>query len=103
MLMDSGWTVVIGSLLAVLLLSQIGLWAVAYQVVQQQGRMLLRFDELGHAPAYGLELPVVEAAGHAQPSGPAVGDVVAPFRLPDLSGQEVALEDVVRRGKRPLL
>jgi peroxiredoxin len=91
---DSTSSILVAALLALLLASQLALWAVLYQVVKQQGRLLLRLDDL-KAPA--TELPVVPA----QPPGPAVGAPVAPFELPDLSGRQLALEAF--RGQRVLL
>ncbi len=104
MQMDSAWSLVFGSLLLVLLLSQVLLWAVLVQVVKQQGRVLLRLDDLGHGHGAN-ELPVLNgnAAAHAQPQGPAVGDPVAPFALPDLAGHEVTLQEFLDRDQRVLL
>jgi peroxiredoxin len=103
-----GWSVLYVSLLGALLLSQIGVWAVLYQVVKQQGRLLLRLDELergqDHAgfAGHGAQLPVLSQAATAAASiGPKIGDSVAAFRLPDLTGHEVGLEDF--HGKRVLL
>ena len=98
MLVENVWSGLYVPLLAVLLLSQLGIWAVLYQVVKQQGRILLRLDELGAAAARPNELPVVHAP---QPAGPKVGAAVEPFRLPSLAGGEVALEDF--QGKQVLL
>jgi peroxiredoxin len=82
---------------AILLLLQIlillSLWGILYQVIQQQGRILLRLDALDQRLA-----PVNAGAG---PEGLAVGTPVPPFRLPDLDGKTVALEDY--RGRRVLL
>jgi peroxiredoxin len=97
MLIDSAWSGLNVSLLGLVVLSQVGLWAVLFQVVKQQGRILLRLDELGGRDS--MELPVLNGA--AAPSGPKVGDRVTAFRLPSLAGQEVSLEDF--RGKRVLL
>jgi peroxiredoxin len=85
-----------GSLLGLVLLSQLGLWAVLFQVVKQQGRMLLRLDDLGHR--HQTQLPVLNPAAAA---GPKIGDPVTSFRLPSLAGQEVSLDDL--RGKDVLL
>ena len=82
---------VITVLLGLILIS---LWVVLYQLVKQQGRMLLRLD--------GLERRVGHASqDQAQPSGLPVGTSIPSFRLPNLKGQEIGLEDF--RGKRVLL
>lgn len=112
--MDGAWSAVLIVLLGFLVVSQVAVWVVLYQLIQQRGRLLLRLDELehglphaGHGSANGHvrlsgELPVVaQASRSAQPVGLAVGTAFAPFRLPDLAGQEVSLEDF--RGKRVLL
>jgi peroxiredoxin len=70
--------------------------SVAYQLVRQQGRILLRLDELEARSAGGEPSPA-----DGRPRGLPVATSVPPFRLPDLSGSEVALEDF--RGKRVLL
>src|SRR5437660_8942329 len=73
----------------------VSLWLVLYQLMKQQGRMLLRLDHLDGRGAH---------AGHgaqAQPTGLPVGTQIASFRLPDLAGKQVALEDF--RGKQVLL
>jgi peroxiredoxin len=74
----------------------VALCSVAYQVVRQQGRMLLRLDEL-EARLTGAE----PSPANGRPLGLPVATSVPPFRLPDLSGSEVQLEDF--RGKRVLL
>lgn len=70
--------------------------SVAYQLVRQQGRILLRLDELEAHLATAESSPV-----DGRPRGLPVATSVPPFRLPDLSGSEVGLEDF--RGKRVLL
>jgi peroxiredoxin len=86
-----GWVLLGLTGLAVLALS-----SVAYQLVRQQGRILLRLDEL-EARSAGAEPSTVDG----RPRGLLVATSVPPFRLPDLSGSEVGLEDF--RGKRVLL
>jgi peroxiredoxin len=80
---------------AILIILQVlillSLWGILYQIVKQQGRILLRLDALDQR----FE-PV--AAG---PRGLNTGTPIAPFRLADLDGQMVALEDF--RGRRVLL
>src|SRR5205814_7778401 len=75
----------------------ISVWIGFYQLVKQQGRMLLRLDELernARAAGAGAE----EAA---EPDGLPLGTDFPAFRFPDLAGRTVALEDF--RGKRVLL
>ena len=86
-----GWT-----LLGVLGLALIAVWSIAYQLVRQQGRILIRLDELE-----GLVAGAQQRPAGARTHGLAVGTLVPPFRLPDLGGAEVALEDF--RGKPVLL
>jgi len=70
----------------------LSLWGILYQVVKQQGRILLRLDgldqRLGHAGR----------GDEPEPQGLGVGTPIAPFRLPDLDGQMVSLEDFRDRG-----
>ncbi len=80
------------ALLVLILISSIGLWFVLYQVIKQQGRMLLRFDEIGQH---------ITGAAVPEPQGLSVGAQFDPFALPDLTGQTVTLEQF--RGKRVLL
>jgi peroxiredoxin len=87
-------TVVI--LLSLILVS---LWLVLYQLVKQQGRILLRLEAVeGRAPADGH----VAARGvRIGPSGLGVGKEFEPFSLHDLEGQTISLADF--RGKRVLV
>jgi len=71
----------------------ISLWGILYQVVKQQGRILLRID--------GLDRRFGPAEPEPEPQGLAPGTPIPSFRLPDLDGQTVALEDY--RGRRVLL
>lgn len=75
------------------------LWLVLYQLVKQQGRMLLRLDDLegrphagAHAGARGVQIG---------PSGLKVGEPFDSFSLPDMAGATVALGDL--RGRRALV
>ena len=80
-----------------LLLILISVWIGFYQLVKQQGRMLLRLDELErNARAAGAA-----AEEAAEPDGLPLGTDFPAFRFPDLAGKEVALEDL--RGQRVLL
>jgi peroxiredoxin len=86
-----GWV-----LLGLMGLTVVALSSVAYQLVRQQGRILLRLDEL-EARSAGAEPSPVDG----RPRGLPVATSVPPFRLPDLSGAEVGLEDF--SGRRVLL
>ena len=80
-----------------LLVILISVWIGFYQLVKQQGRMLIRLDELErNAKAAGAG-----AEEAAEPDGLPLGTAFPAFRFPDLTGKEVALEDL--RGKRVLL
>ena len=95
MLVDNVALLVVGALLGLVLLSQVALWSVLFQVVKQQGRLLLRLDDLSSRP---VEIPVLNPSAAA---GPKIGQTVTPFRLPNLAGDQVKLEDY--RGKQVLL
>src|SRR5262249_22215279 len=82
------------------LISQVLLWCVLFQVVKQQGRILLRLDDLARNTG-PQQLPVINTAAAAAPVGPKIGHPVENFRLPNLAGEEVSLEDY--RGRRVLL
>jgi peroxiredoxin len=88
--------VVVAVLLGLVLITQ---WTVFVQLLKQQGRILLRLDQLEQLWAYGGagQAPVAPTA----PLGLDVGTSAPSFRLPDLDGQEVALEAL--RGRRVLL
>jgi peroxiredoxin len=81
-----------------------GLAAVLYQLVRQQGRLLLRLDHverrLGLDPRRSLALDA-DPAGDPASSGLAVGTEMPAFELPDLEGRSVTLEQL--RGRRALL
>jgi peroxiredoxin len=83
-------------LVSLLLVSTCGVLYLLYEVIKQQGRILLRLD--GIAERLGLHAP---SGAQAMPAGLAVGTPFAPFTLPDLTGKQVALEDF--RGKQVLL
>jgi peroxiredoxin len=74
----------------------LGLGLLIYELIKQQGRLLLRFDELGGR----LERAGFGAAS-GMPAGLKVGAAIDPFRLPDLEGRQVSSEDL--RGDRVLL
>jgi peroxiredoxin len=94
--------VAVAVLLGLILLS---LWVVLYQLVKQQGRMLLRLDEVERRFAHSRRGTVTTGltlnGAQARPRGLPVGTPLAPFHLPDLTGQMVALDDF--RGQQTLL
>jgi len=77
-------------LLVLILLS---IWVGLYEVVKQQGRILLRLDQFERQRAYADE--------SAAPSGLPVGTAFPSFSLPDLNGAIVRLDGF--RGERVLL
>ena len=83
----------------------VSLWAVFYQLVVQQGRLLLRLDDVERRVAHGGSSPatgaLVASDAPSQPRGLATGTPLLPFRLPNLSGQVMGLGDW--RGQRLLL
>jgi peroxiredoxin len=80
-------------LIALEALTLISIWIMLYQLMKQQGRILLRLDELA------------EHTGENKDTGPAaglaVGTAFPSFSFPDLAGQTIALENFL--GKRVLL
>jgi peroxiredoxin len=85
--------------MALLLLILISLWIGFYQLVKQQGRILLRLDKL-EAAARTPEAALHDAQ-HQAIADEFVGTEFPFFKLPDLAGKTVALEDF--HGKRVLL
>jgi peroxiredoxin len=81
-----------GVLLGLILVSAWGVLFLLYQIIKQQGRLLLRLD--GIEQHLGILAP-------AMPAGLDVGKLFPAFKLPDLDGKEVALEAF--RGRRILL
>ena len=83
-----------------LLLILVSLWIGFYQLFKQQGRILLRLDQLEqHGPATH---PRLEKSGEqTEPGGLPLQSVFPAFSLPDLTGKAVALDDF--RGRRVLL
>jgi peroxiredoxin len=76
-------------LLLVLIL--VSIWFGFYQIVKQQGRILLRLDALEQR----------QVAQPAEPQGLDVGTKFPAFSLPDLEGRQVSMENY--RGTRTLL
>ncbi len=77
----------------------ISLWTIMYQVVKQQGRLLLRLDDLDRRLAHAGLGPAPGTP--VEQDGLALGTPVSSGRLPDLEGRLLSLEDY--RGKRVLL
>ena len=95
------WIVV--GFVAILGLTVVALGTLLSQVLRQQGRFLLRVETLETLVGRLLEASATRegTAGRSLPQGIPVGSAIEPFRLPDLSGRFVSLEDY--RGKRLLL
>jgi len=91
------------TLLALVLAMQsvilITLCTLFYQLLMQQGRILLRLDDL----VQGATLRLASQAEHAEqePTGLSVGAQFPAFRFPDIAGRALALKDL--EGKRVLL
>ncbi len=77
-----------GMLLAVVVLTVWALLFVLYQVIKQQGRVLLRLDRI-EQQLQTIAAPSEPAAVEGLP----VGEPFPSFKLPNLDGNEVALED----------
>ncbi len=89
----------------------VSVWVVFYQLLRQRGRMLQRLDIVEDRFAavnqlVGRQAPAQPSgscglqAAPPTPGGLAVGTAFSPFRLPDLEGNVVGLEDFA--GKRVL-
>jgi peroxiredoxin len=74
----------------------VGLSVVVYELLRQQGRLVLRLERIE-----ALAAGAVQHGAPEMPAGLEVGAAVDPFELPDLGGELVSLEDF--RGKRVLL
>ena len=83
--------------IALLLLILISIWVGFYELVKQQGRILLRLDELER----GAQAADPHSTENNADADKLLGTVFPPFSFPDLSGKLVALEEF--RGKRVLL
>jgi len=86
------------AILLLLILILISVCIGFYQIVKQQGRILLRLDQLEQTAKTGA---VQNLGGEAEPDGLPVGTDFPAFSFPDLSGRSVALADF--RDKRVLL
>jgi peroxiredoxin len=83
-----------------LLLILVSIWIGFYQLVKQQGRILLRLDAIERSPKmadHGSAAVSEDVEVEGLPSG----TVFPPFEFPDLSGRTRALDEF--RGKRLLL
>jgi peroxiredoxin len=86
--MDAVPLLILALVVAVVALGQFAVWVVLVQLIQQQGRMLLRLDNLAEASAtLGDRLPVIAAT--AEPVGLPVGSPIGDFQLPDVAGHLV--------------
>ncbi len=88
--------------LGLLLAAQLGAWIVLVQVVQQQGRILLRLDALAeqHAVVHD-RAPVPIAPEAVRAPGIPVGSGIGDFDLSDLTGLHVTPD--VWQGRRTLV
>jgi peroxiredoxin len=77
----------------------ISLSTLFYQLLKQQGRILLRLDDLEQSARLGLA-PEIEQP-ESEPFGLRVGTRFPAFRFPDLTGAKLGLNDL--EGKRALL
>jgi peroxiredoxin len=85
---------------AVMGLLMVGLCVVLYQLMKQQGRLLLRLDQVERNLGIDAQAALnMEEARHSE--GLAIGTSLTPFELSDLGGQALSLEGL--RGKRVLL
>src|SRR6266699_906582 len=71
-----------------------------YAVVKQQGRILLRLDQIEQNAKLAADGPE-DVSDEAEPGGLALTTDFPTFQFPDLTGKTVALQDF--RGKRVLL
>ena len=77
----------------------ISLYSIFYQLLRQQGRILLRLDDLEQSATRGLG--TVAESAELQPIGLSVGAPFPAFRYPDVAGRIFGLQDFA--GKRALL
>jgi len=77
----------------------ISLCTLFYQLLRQQGRILLRLDDLERNATLGLAVEAEHA--ELEPTGLSVGAPFPAFRFPDLAGRTIGLKDF--EGKRALL
>jgi peroxiredoxin len=90
--------------IGILGLALAGLAVALYQIVRQQGRLLLRLDQVERRLGLDAREAVLRgtvAIQARQPAGLALGTTLPDFHLPDLDGREVTLASF--RGRRVLL
>jgi peroxiredoxin len=98
--------------LVLLVVMVAGTWYTLFQLVRQQGRILLRLDEIDArvasapmlvepAPAREAQPVAADAVAYEPPRGIAVGESVPEFRLRNIHGRNITLESY--RGRRVLL
>ena len=83
--------------IGLLLLISLGVWFVLYQVIRQQGRLLLRLDRLERGSKFGVDADETER----EPMGLREGEPLPSFSLPGLAGKNVTSGDFA--GRRVLL
>lgn len=102
-------------ILALIVVLVAGCWMILFQLVRQQGRILLRLDEIesriadvatraAETSANGQQIATPQPAAQAappEPRGIQAGAIVPDFRLRDVKGRVHSLESY--RGKRVLL
>jgi len=86
----------LGGLLSLIVIGVLAALFLVYEVVKQQGRLLLRLDQIE-----GQVGRLAQAQRPTAPPGLPVGELFTSFKLPALSGREVALEGFL--GKKVLL
>lgn len=74
-------------------------FALAWQVMRQNGRLLERLDALEGRAASGASA----SPGHATPAPRHAGTLVPPFRLPDLDGNRVDLGELLGAAEELIL
>jgi peroxiredoxin len=90
-------TVVVWVLIGALAFAVVSLAWLLFQVLRQHGRLLLRMEALEAS----LGVPEARGDGDVARGGLPLATSFPPFRLADLRGEQVALEDL--RGRRVLL
>src|SRR5947207_5072167 len=75
-------------------LTLLSIWVLLYHLIKQQGRILLRLDQMG-------DDGFAQHGKPSRPTGLAVGVAFPSFRFPDLQGRTIALQDFL--GKQVLL
>ncbi|MDQ3858298.1 MAG: peroxiredoxin family protein [Actinomycetota bacterium] len=76
-------------------------WGMILQLVGQQGRILLRLEQLEQSAATGSSRPGSTDGAPRGPGGIPLATAFPAFRLPDLNGETLSLEGL--RGERVLL